>query len=424
MAFNHKHNTDNVFSRAVIVGLVNLLNNKIQFVNQLSDDEVDVIEVPWFFNQSGDERFMQDYYTMWSDCIHPKLSPGNYDPIPRGVTTLTGENINSSALTHRFVRGKRVKEIDGQLHTFNAFLNSIPLTMSFDCEVICASHLDGFKIQQTIREIFYKVQVFQMSYNGFRIPCQVGFPEDVGLEKTFEYSYGDENQITLKFSLELETYQPVIDKTTERHDSNRMTSGFAPSFDFDKDGQSTATPNSKILTLTSPQETSPPQVYYSGDTMIIAWDTIGPILRTDIYYTTDSGTNWIPIQKVVVNTGTYTWVIPTFQETYPSAVFSQEPNINANVRAIVDGSGQISDVIVFGGGMGYDNNLKVEIEEPNFTGTLAEVTPIIQNGSVTGFTIENPGSGYTPTQQKTIGIKIEDTNNQNITAEVNNILVT
>jgi hypothetical protein len=158
--------------------------------------------------------------------------------------------------------------------------------------------------------------------------------------------------------------------------------------------------------------------------MIISWETLGPILRTDIYYTTDSGTNWVPIQRVVVNTGTYPWVIPNFQDVYPSAIFSQEPTIKANVRPIVDGNGQISDVIVFDGGVGYNNNLKVEIEEPYFTGTLAEVTPIVQNGSVTGFTIENPGSGYTPTQQKTIGIKIEDTNNQNITSEVNNILVT
>ena len=53
MAFQHKHNTDNVFSRAVIVGLINLLNNKIQYTNVLGDNETDVISVPWFFNQGS-----------------------------------------------------------------------------------------------------------------------------------------------------------------------------------------------------------------------------------------------------------------------------------------------------------------------------------------------------------------------------------
>lgn len=424
MAFTHRHNTDNVFSRAVIVGLINLLNNKIQYSNVLSDTETDVIEVPWFFNQAGDERFMQDYFTFWNDCIHPKLSPGNFDVIPRGNCTLTGENIDTGMLTHRFVRGKRVKEIDGRLETFNAYLNSIPLSMSFDCEVLCDTQLNAFKIQQTIREIFYKVQIFHTSFDGFRIPCQVGFPESMGLEKTFEYSYGDDTKITLSFQLEIETYHPVMDKTSERRDSNRMTGGFAPTINPDSvSGDNSSLPN-RIINITSPEETSPPQVYYTGSDMIITWGSTGSILRNDIYYTIDSGTSWVPIQKTIINSGSYAWRIPTFQEVYPNAILSQEPDIKARVRPIVNGSGEISDVIVFEGGLGYDNLLKVEIEEPGFTGTLAEVEPIVTNGSITSFNIISSGSGYTPTQQKTLGIKVEDANNQNVFDTVNNILVT
>ena len=39
--FLHKYNTDNVHSRAVIVGFVNLLNSKVFFENVLSDSVVD-----------------------------------------------------------------------------------------------------------------------------------------------------------------------------------------------------------------------------------------------------------------------------------------------------------------------------------------------------------------------------------------------
>lgn len=424
MAFTHRHNTDDVFSRAVIVGLINLLNNKIQYTNILSDTETDVIDVPWFFNQAGDERFMQDYFTFWNDCIHPKLSPGNFDVIPRGNCTLTGENIDTGMLTHRFVRGKRVKEIDGRLETFNAYLNSIPLSMSFDCEILCDTQLNAFKIQQTIREVFYKVQIFHTSYDGFRIPCQTGFPESMGLEKTFEYSYGDDNKITLSFQLEVETYQPVMDKTSERHDSNRMTGGFAPTLNPDSISQDNSSLPNRIIDISSPEETTPPQVYYSGSDMIIAWGSTGSILRNDIYYTTDSGTTWIPIQKIIVNSGSFSWRIPNFQDVYPSAIFSQEPSILARVRPVVDGTGAISDIIVFEGGLGYDNTLKVEVEEPEFTGTLAVVEPIVTNGSVTSFNIISGGTGYTPTQQKTLGIKVEDANNQNVFDVVDNILVT
>ena len=158
--------------------------------------------------------------------------------------------------------------------------------------------------------------------------------------------------------------------------------------------------------------------------MMISWDSTGSILRTDIYYTKDSGTSWIPIRKVLVNSGTFAWRIPEFQEKYPDAIFSQEPAMPARVRPLVDGSGSITDILLFEGGLGYDGLLKVEIEEPGFTGTLAEVIATVANGSITGFEVTNGGSGYTPTQQTTIGIKVEDTNNQNVYSIVENILIT
>ena len=171
----------------------------------------------------GDERFLQDFFTHWSDCQHPRMADGNYDVIPRGVLTLTDNSINTTAMTHRFVRGTYVKEVNGELQRFNSFLNSIPLTMSFDLEVETDTLIDAFKIQQAILETFYKVQVFSVSFKGFRVPCQGGFSEDLGIEKTFEFSYQDENKIKFKFSIEVETYYPVVDQTTTRLNSNRMT---------------------------------------------------------------------------------------------------------------------------------------------------------------------------------------------------------
>ena len=157
---NHINNTDNVFSRSVIVGLINLLNNKIQIPNVLSDNKVDVIEIPWFFSQGGDERFMQDYFIHWADCLHPNMVDGNYDIIPRGNVQLTAESINSGALTHRFIRGKRVREVGGQLHTFSSYMNSIPMNYTFEATLKTDTYLDALKISQTIREIIYSTQVF------------------------------------------------------------------------------------------------------------------------------------------------------------------------------------------------------------------------------------------------------------------------
>jgi hypothetical protein len=422
MAFLHKHNSDNIHSRAIIVGLVNMLNNKIQYQNVLSDTEIDVVEVPWFFAKSADERFLQDYFTFWSDCIHPKLANGNYDVTPRGVISLSSKGIDSSSLTNRFVRGSYVKEINGKLETFNSYINSLPIRMNFECEIKCSSYTDGFKIEQALIETFYKVQVFNVSFKGFRIPCQVGLPEDFGLEKNFEYSYGDDSETTIKFSLELETYYPVMDKTSERHESNRM-SGFGP-------GVNITSANSEIkrIEFISPVDESisggSPEIYYIGSTLPFSWETVGSILRVDIEFS-ENGTNgpWKPIEKQLVNSGAYDWKILGFNDASPYIVFSHEGVKEAVLRPIIDSSGGVTDIVIFDGGLGYDNTLELKVEETGKTVTSAIINPIIIHGTISGFSIIEPGSGYTPTQQKLLTFRIKDSNNDNIYSIVDQIRI-
>jgi hypothetical protein len=422
MAFLHKHNSDNIHSRAVIVGLVNMLNNKIQYQNVLSNTETDVVEVPWFFAKSADERFLQDYFTFWSDCIHPKLANGNYDITPRGIISLGSKGIDSSSLTNRFVRGSYVKEINGKLETFNSYINSLPIKMNFECEIKCASYTDGFKIEQVLIETFYKVQVFNVSFKGFRIPCQVGLPEDYGLEKNFEYSYGDNSETTIKFSLELETYYPIMDKTSERHESNRM-SGFGPSVNI-----ISASSEVKRIEFTSPVDQSilggSPETYYIGSTLPFSWETIGSILRVDIEFS-ENGINgpWKPIIKNIVNSGSYDWKILGFDDTAPYIVLSIEGVREAKLRPIIDSNGQVSDIIIFDGGLGYDNTLEIEVEETGKTTILPNIDPIIIHGKIVGFNIIEPGGNFTPTQQKLLTFRIKDSNNDNIYSIVDQIRI-
>ena len=425
MAFQHKYNTDNIHSRAIIVGLVNLLNNKIQYENIISDTEKDVIEVPWFPVRSLDERFLQDYFKFWNDCIHPKLSDGNYDVVPRGIVTLASKGIESSSLTQRFVRGSYVKEIDGKLETFNSYINSIPIKMSFDCELVCSSYTDAFKIEQTILETFYKVQIFNVTFKGFRIPVQVGFPEDFGLEKTFEYSYSDDNETNIKFSLELETYYPVMDKTSERHNSNRMD-GFSLSTNTGNEPEF-GKAEIRELRLLSPTDNTinggNPEVYYTGSTLPFRWTTIGSILRVDLEYSLDNGMSWKVIQNQLPNSGLYNWMVENFTESYPTAILSQDGQPLASLRPLVDITGSISDVIIFEGGLGYDNTLEVSIEENKPGIVLANVEPIVENGKIVSFNIISAGSGYTPSQQYNISFRIKDSNTQNVIDTINNIQI-
>jgi hypothetical protein len=219
--FSHKYNTDDVLLRAVIVGLINSLNYQIYYENIISDTEVQTVRVPFFYAFSGDERFMQDYFSNWSDCA-PSFIEGNYDPIPRGSVTLSGVNILAGNQTSRFVRGYYDKEENGELRRYNSYLNSIPVSMSFNVKILVDSTIDAFKINQEIMRVFYKTLVFRVSFSGTVVPSQAGFSESYVTDKLFEYTYGENSRITLSFDIEVETYFPIFDKKQEMFAGNKI----------------------------------------------------------------------------------------------------------------------------------------------------------------------------------------------------------
>jgi hypothetical protein len=436
--FLHKYNTDDVHSRAVIVGLVNLLNSKVQYKNVLSDTVIDTVTVPFFYSMTGDERFLQDFFLEWNDCVHPKIADGNYDVIPRGIVNLTSTAINTSAMTHRFVRGSYVREVNGQLQSFNAFLNSIPLSMNFDVEIETDTNLDAFKIQQSIIETFYKTQVYSVGYKGFRVPCQVGFPEDYGLDKPIEFTYQSDAKIKIKFTLAVETYFPVTDPTTERLNSNRLSALGLPINIGQTASSEPANPSIPVIenptanpSVTNNriefffQQPNPGSKYFSGTYLPIRWTNTGTVVNVNLYYRV-SGEDWIPIVEHYENNGFYDWYIPFFTGTSGDLVkttVGPKPGCTtcvclgrgASLRAIINSNGEVERILILKGGTAYTNEdvilVTPTIIPPDTVSFVqAEIAPRVIGGEIIGYDIISPGSGYpVPTSQSTfIELKIED----------------
>jgi hypothetical protein len=214
MSFSHKYNTDDVLIRACIVGLVNELNNRINFANTWDDGKTQTVRVPFFYAMSGDERFLQDYFSNWSDCA-PDFIEGNTDPIPRGTIFLTGVSVIASNLTSRYVRGYYTKEVDGELKRFNSYINSIPVQLNFSAEILVDTSLDSFKVVQSAISVLYKTLVYNVNFKGFRVPIQVGFPENYNTNKLFEFSFGNNERIKTTFEIEVQAYLPIPDPSQE-----------------------------------------------------------------------------------------------------------------------------------------------------------------------------------------------------------------
>jgi hypothetical protein len=59
-------------------------------------------------------------------------------------------------------------------------------------------------------------------HEGMPIRAHVGFPEDNTIEHSYEFSFGDLNENSLTFNLEIESYMYVKDPTSEFKKSQRM----------------------------------------------------------------------------------------------------------------------------------------------------------------------------------------------------------
>ena len=276
-----RYNYDNVFNRSVIAGLLYLLNHKLTYEQVWDDNTVEKVTIPFAYNfaHAKDQRFAQDNYTFFGrECFSDKLIDGKFDMCPRFVMTYTGSQIESSNITNRFVKGTYMKDENGALVSYTAFMYSIPLTLNFEFEGWIDTLETAFKIEQEIRNTFYKNQTFNVLYKGMKIGCRAGFPETYTLaDKTVSYSFESESQlIKMSFSLAVEAYQPCFDESQSIQSDKKIEYfGFDPTVY----NNHIIPENKKIELHLHHIDTS--KYYVAGQTIEISWDVIST--SSDVY---------------------------------------------------------------------------------------------------------------------------------------------
>lgn len=299
-------NSDNILIRSVIAGLLDLLNNKIDYTQSWGDNIEETVRVPWMYNMgSSDERFVQDNYTFFGQsCFGGDKITGTFNSIPRGIITYNGSQIESNAICNRFVQGTYLKPVNGILSTYTSFLYTLPITANFDCTVICDNVVTALKIEQAIKATFFKNKTFFVQFRGMQIGCRAGFPEQISSDayKTTEYSFDNQNKTPkLNFNLAVETYQPVFDKTTERLASNKIKA-------FGTDITVKAPTEKKAIRFKDIGR----YVYPSGTSCLLEWEYTSD--DTEMYNVrlsyTDSCGNEHEIEKCMDNQMFYVWNIP------------------------------------------------------------------------------------------------------------------
>ena len=296
-----RRNTTDVFNRLVIMGMLRILNNRLVYDQVWEKDEIQQVTVPFFFDFGGgsisSERFIQDNYTFFSsdECTNLGLKKmdGNFDRLPQGRISLGSVGIQAGNISNRFSMGQYTRIVDGRLKSFTSYLYSIPLEFSFTLEIRCETMLTAYKIDEAVRELFYKNSTFRFNYRGSVCAARAGFPENglsaQGTQYTTGAAPGENQYIKLNYTIQVETYQPVFDRYNEipadryikeggvnihiNHRKEEVESGAA--YGKERDKQIWLTSKLDGMTLISGQELMLTWAWKYAD---------NDLLQVDIYY--------------------------------------------------------------------------------------------------------------------------------------------
>lgn len=430
-----RHNTDNILIRSVLGGLLNLLNNTLKYEQVWDSNNVETIIVPFFMDLgSSDERMMQDNFTFFGDiCNFPKKIDGNFDFFPRGIIRYTGSSIESQNITNRFVQGNFVRNENGKLQSYVSYFYSIPQSVSVDCEIWIDNLVSALKIEQSIKEYFYKNKTYYVLFRGLRIGCCVGFPENYSLDKTVSYQFDSERQIKLTFQLGIETYQPVFDPTVEMRANNKIKA-----FGFDIDLlKSKGGSNIKLINPISGSS------YPKDSPMAIEWNynsDVNEMLTVSIGYYYNN--KYYSIANGIPNQQFYLWNIPEDFTKFvsPAITLCNTNNIqvyrNPNIKILPSMNGIIdkNSFIILDPGtfICSENEMKMQITLDYINDKTGDIEIIsdpiylnIKNGEIN---MNNPVEMLpikylNKVDYKQIKLKISDSAHPEIYDEIDNIVI-
>lgn len=226
-------NYENVFLRSIMVGLNYTLYNKIE-VPQVQDGITIKKKIPWLYLDHNEQLFRDYYDNPPNYCreLDPNID-GNYEKVPGASMRFTSSGIVVDEMGGKYERAiytKNVKTEHGtDVRLMSAKCQFIPVNINFEVKIKCTSFVERMKVWQEVVRQLYKTIRFNIRFEGFaKLPALAQFPEGMDLTKEFQWAFpaaDDNTRPLLSFDIEVRSYMPDIDFTTERKFEEKMNKG-------------------------------------------------------------------------------------------------------------------------------------------------------------------------------------------------------
>ena len=141
---------------------------------------------------------------------------------------MTSLNVDPSKLVNKRNLGQYAKLDDsGTMQSYVAEFDMVPIVIGVDVTVVLSSQLDLFKVTEAIikrmyKSNYYNVEVGHLEEGLYRISSEYAVPDDYSLERPVEFGFGEKEDFKITFPLEIHSFIPTFDFSTERHAGNRM----------------------------------------------------------------------------------------------------------------------------------------------------------------------------------------------------------
>lgn len=208
--YNQKYNKDDVFTRNMIVSFLAELNKKIYYYNRLDDNTVERVDVPCLYSITGGERFLRDEF--YYDALQLGKAIGDYERVPRCMVSTNGITVNSSEQTNKYNHTKINRTIRNKVRTLYLNVEWIPITLSFECKVICSNNIELLKLSECIISKIYKnPNFFKVDYGMFSVDAAMSVPTDFNHDKPQEFGLNEKKEFSTTFTAEMKTLMPAFE---------------------------------------------------------------------------------------------------------------------------------------------------------------------------------------------------------------------
>ena len=175
-----KFNMDEVFLRDLTICVLDTLEGRIKWKNRFTSGDVDV-DVPFYYSLTGDDRFLLDSFT--DDVVSTnRFVDLNTDQIPRGHITLSSWVIRSDEFRNPNIWLRNVIEDNVEVKRTLNKVRAIPITATYDLQILLKSEVDVFKCSQAIMNTLWLYKYMYFEYNYMNIDALMTQPDNNGIE--------------------------------------------------------------------------------------------------------------------------------------------------------------------------------------------------------------------------------------------------